>query len=296
MTPTPHKAGFVAIIGKPNAGKSTLMNAIIGEKLSIVTPKAQTTRHRIFGILNDDNYQIVFSDTPGIIIPKYELQKNMMKFVSHSIEDADLILCVIDITDDILDQDIIDQLRKTERPVIFILNKIDVSSEIKLAEKMDWCNQFELKKEIIAISALAKFNIDNLVDLILKYIPEHPAFYDKEDLTDKPERFFAAEIIREKIFLNYSQEIPYSCEVAILAFKEKPDMNVITAEIYVERDSQKGIIIGKNGSSLKRVGTLARVEMEKFFGKKVFLETHVRVVKDWRSDTNKLKQFGYNPS
>jgi GTP-binding protein Era len=272
------------------------MNAIIGEKLSIVTPKAQTTRHRIFGILNDDNHQIVFSDTPGIIIPKYELQKNMMKFVSHSLEDADVILCVIDITDDQLDQEIIDRLKKTELPVVFVLNKIDISSEAKLAEKMAWCNQFDLKKEIIALSALANFNVDNLVHLILKFIPEHPAFYDKEDLTDKPERFFAAEIIREKIFLNYSQEIPYSCEVMILGFKEKPDMNVITAEIYVERDSQKGILIGKNGVSLKRIGIQARVEMEKFFGKKVFLETHVRVVKDWRSDPNKLKKFGYDLS
>lgn len=296
MSNSTHKAGFVAIIGKPNAGKSTLMNALIGEKLSIVTHKAQTTRHRIFGILNENDFQIVFSDTPGIIIPKYELQRNMMKFVSHSLEDADVILCVIDVLDDVLDLEIIDKLKKTALPVIFVLNKIDVSNELKLADKVAWCNQFDVKKEIIALSALTKFNIENLVHLILKCIPEHPPFYNKEDLTDKPERFFAAEIIREKIFLNYTQEIPYSCEVSILAFKEKPDINVITAEIYVERDSQKGILIGKDGVSLKRVGTQARAEMEKFFGKKVFLETHVRVVKDWRSDPKKLKSFGYDPS
>lgn len=293
MNTPSHKAGFVAIVGKPNAGKSTLLNAILGEKLSIVTPKAQTTRHRIFGILNDENYQIVFSDTPGIIIPKYELQKSMMKFVAHSLEDADAIICVIDISDDEFDPEIANRLKSTQLPVIFVLNKIDISNEEKLAQKIDWCNQFEMPKEIIAISALEKFNIQNLISLLIKYIPEHPPFYDKEDLTDKPERFFAAEIIREKIFLNYKQEIPYSCEVAILAFKEKSEMNVITAEIYVERESQKGILIGKAGSSLKKVGMEARKEMEAFFGKKVFLETHVRVVKDWRSDSKKLKNFGY---
>jgi GTPase len=292
----PHKAGFVAIIGKPNAGKSTLMNALLGEKLSIVTPKAQTTRHRIFGILNEENYQIVFSDTPGIIKPSYELHKSMMKFVSYSLEDADLVLCVIDANDDEIDEDIVLRLQNLQVPVCFVLNKLDLVSDLKLSALNQKCRAFPFQKEVMIVSALNKIHTSIVLDTILKYLPQHPAYYDKEALSDRPERFFASEIIREKIFLNYQQEIPYSCEVIITGFKEKPEINVVMAEIIVERDTQKGILIGQDGKSLKKLGTDARKEMELFFGKKVFLDTHIRVIKDWRSNQAYLKKFGYNMS
>lgn len=288
-----HKAGFVSIIGKPNAGKSTLMNALVGEKLSIVTPKAQTTRHRIFGILNSDAYQVVFSDTPGIIKPVYGLHKSMMKFVNYSLEDADLVLCVVDVGDEKPGEETLERLKKAEAPVVIVLNKIDTVTETVVFEWGQWVKALGVAKEIIPVSALKKFNTDNLLSLIVGYMPEHPAFYDKEELSDRPERFFAAEIIREKIFLNYQQEIPYSCEVLITGFKEKPDIDVILAEIIVERDTQKGILIGKNGESLKKTATQAREELERFLGKKVYLDTHVRVVKDWRSNPAQLKKFGY---
>lgn len=294
MTLNNHKSGFVAIVGKPNAGKSTLLNAFLGEKLSIVTPKAQTTRHRILGILNDENFQIVFSDTPGIIKPKYELQKSMMKFVSYSLEDADLIICVVDANDaENPDEDTLSGIGKIQALKILVINKIDISTETQVSEKQAWGQKVGFFKEIIQISALTKINVNQLLNSIVGYLPEHPAYYDKEDLSDRTERFFAAEIIREKIFLNYQQEIPYSCEVIVSGFKDKPDISVVSAEIIVERDSQKGIIIGKNGESLKKISTQARLALEEFLGKKVFLETHVRVVKDWRSNPSQLKKFGY---
>lgn len=293
MNETNHKAGFVTIIGKPNAGKSTLMNALVGERLSIVTPKAQTTRHRIFGILNSPDFQIVFSDTPGIITPNYELQKSMMKFVSYSLEDADVIICLTDPTNDKIDAEMVERIKKSNVPTIFVSNKIDVATIEQISDVENWYKSFDFKFETCHVSALKTQNTDKLLEMVLNHIPEHPAYYDKEDLTDKPERFFASEIIREKIFMNYRQEIPYSCEVVISGFKEKADMHVVSAEIIVERDSQKGIIIGPKGAMLKKVGTEARLTMEEFFGKKVFLETHVRVIKDWRSNPNQLKKFGY---
>ncbi len=288
-----HKSGFVTIIGKPNAGKSTLMNALVGEKLSIVTPKAQTTRHRIFGILNADDFQIVFSDTPGIITPHYEMQKSMMKFVSYSLEDADAIICLTDPMDEKIEPEMVERIKKSRIPVVFVTNKIDEATSAQLEAIRQWYATFDFPYHTIEISALKSKNTIELLGMILQFMPIHPPYYDKEDLTDRPERFFASEIIREKILLNYRQEIPYSCEVIISGFKDKPEMNVVMAEIIVERDSQKGIIIGPKGAMLKKVGTEARIAMEEFFGKKVFLETHVRVIKDWRSNINQLKKFGY---
>jgi GTP-binding protein Era len=290
-----HKAGFVSIVGKPNVGKSTLMNALVGEKLSIITSKAQTTRHRIMGIVNGDDFQIVYSDTPGILSPQYELHKSMMRFVSFSLEDADVILFMTDIYEDAEGIDFMKRIQKAEVPVFVLLNKVDQADEAKVNEKLEyWKSQVPNAKEVIPISALKPFNLDKVFNLILENIPVHPAYYDKEELTDKPERFFAAEIIREKIFLNYKKEVPYSTEVVISEFKEKEDIITIRAEIFVERDSQKGIIIGEGGKMLKKIGTQARTEMERFFAKKVFLEQHVKVEPDWRSKINKLKNFGYN--
>jgi GTP-binding protein Era len=299
MTNNSHKAGFVSILGKPNAGKSTLMNALVGEKLSIITSKAQTTRHRIMGIVNGDDFQIVYSDTPGIIEPKYELQKAMMRFVSFSLEDADLILSVSDITEKPSEsgqeeEDIaIRRIRKTNAPVIVVINKVDLVKQEEVTAKMKYWKEKLNPKEVVPVSALEKYNIEKLFDLILASLPEHPAYFGKDELTDKPERFFAAEIIREQIFLHYDQEIPYSTEVVITDFKDKKDIIAIRSEIYVERDSQKGIIIGKKGEMLKKIGIEARKEMENFFGKKIFLEQYVKVEPDWRKKENKLRRFGY---
>jgi len=294
MENTNHTAGFVSIIGRPNAGKSTLLNAFLGEKLSIVTPKAQTTRHRILGILNEPDFQIVFSDTPGIIKPKYELQKSMMKFVSYSNEDADLIICVLDASsDEYPEAETMQQIKQLAAPKLLVINKIDLVIESIVDEKINWGKNQDMFLETLLVSALKKKNIETLLKSILSYLPLHPAYYDKEDLSDRNERFFAAEIIREKIFLNYQQEIPYSCEVIVTGFKEKADMDVVSAEIIVERDTQKGILIGKNGESLKKLSTDARLELEKFLGRKVYLETHIRVVKDWRSNPALLKKYGY---
>lgn len=289
-----HKAGFVSIIGKPNAGKSTLLNAFLNEKLSIVTPKAQTTRHRILGILNADDYQIVFSDTPGIIKPKYELQQSMMKFVGHSLEDADILIFVKDISDaEPLEDEISEKIKRMTIPKYFVVNKTDLGTELEVSNMTSEAKKLEIFDEYIAVSALKNQNIDFLLSKIVSQLPVHPAFYDKEDLSDRTERFFAAEIIREKIFMLYQQEIPYSCEVVVTGFKEKKDMDVVSVEIIVERDTQKGIIIGKGGESLKKMSTLARKDLEQFLGRKVFLETHVRVVKEWRSNPAQLKKFGY---
>jgi GTP-binding protein Era len=290
-----HKAGFVNIIGKPNVGKSTLMNALLGEKLSIISSKAQTTRHRILGIMNEPEYQIVFSDTPGMLKPKYELHKSMMGFVNLSLEDADVIVFVTDLFENDEEiEDIIQKVNVAGVPVLLIINKIDLNKEEKLAEVTEYWTQKIKADVVIPISALEGFNLQKIMQEILDRLPVHPPFYDKEELSDRPERFFASEIIREKIFIQYKKEIPYSTEVRIEDFEETDQLLRMRALIFVERDSQKGIIIGDKGKALKRVGTQARIEMEKFFGKKVFLETFVKVEENWRKNKNKLKKFGYD--
>jgi GTP-binding protein Era len=295
MTEKPHKAGFVNIVGKPNVGKSTLMNVLIGERLSIISSKAQTTRHRIMGIINDEQYQIVFSDTPGMLKPKYELHKNMMGFVNISLEDADVILFVTDLFEtDAEIEDVIEKINKSGVPVLLVINKIDLSKENQLDEVTAYWTQRIKAETVIPISATESFNTERILQEILDRLPEHPPFYDKDELTDKPERFFASEIVREKIFLNYKKEIPYSTQVEIEDFYEEEKIIRVRAIIYVERNSQKGIIIGEGGKALKRVGIQAREEMEKFFGKKIFLETFVKVAEDWRKDKNKLRKFGYD--
>lgn len=290
-----HKAGFVSIIGRPNVGKSTLMNQLVGEKVSIINSKAQTTRHRIFGILNGEDFQIVYSDTPGIIEPKYQLHKSMMRFVQNSLIDADLILFMIDpyVKYD-HDDPMLLKLQKIEIPLILILNKVDLIEEERAKQTIEsWKGRFKAL-DYLTISALEGANVDQLMELLLKNLPTHPPYYPKDALTDRPERFFAAEIIREKVFSNYKKEIPYSTEVKVTEFKEEPEIIRIRAELYVERKSQKGIIIGHQGKALKKVGTEARHDLEEFFQKKVFLETHVKVEKDWRKSERQLKRFGYS--
>ena len=289
-----HKAGFVNIIGNPNVGKSTLMNALVGEKLSIVTAKAQTTRHRIMGIVNGEDWQIVYSDTPGILKPNYRLQQSMMNFVDTAIGDADIILYVTDTVEKAdKNEEYILKLQKIECPVILVINKIDISSQEEVIRLMNWWQEQLPKAIVYPASAKEKFNLDNIFDAIVEHLPEAPAWYDKDVFTDKNLRFFASEIIREKIFLNYSQEIPYSCEVSIEEFKEGEERYDISAVIYVMRDSQKGILIGKGGKALKKVGTEARIDMEDFFQKKVFLSLFVKVDPDWRENRKELKRFGY---
>ncbi|AMQ01480.1 GTPase Era [Pedobacter cryoconitis] len=288
-----HKAGFVSIIGKPNVGKSTLMNALVGEKLSIITPKAQTTRHRILGIVNEEDSQIVFSDTPGIIKPRYGLQDSMMNFVKGALSDADLILFVTDINEQHDENDVLEKIINTTIPMIVLINKIDGATQEQVEEKQAYWQELLKPKHIYAISALHKYNLDGIMERILEYLPLHPPYYDKGDLTDKTQRFFVSEIIREKIFNNYQKEIPYSTEVVITSFKEEEKITRISAEIIVERDSQKNILIGKGGAMLKKVGTEARKDIEKFLDQKVFLETFVKVLPDWRSKKNYLKSFGY---
>ena len=293
-TPKNHKSGFVNIIGNPNVGKSTLMNALVGEKLSIVTAKAQTTRHRIMGIVNGEDYQLVFSDTPGILRPSYKLQESMMNFVETAIGDADVILYVTDVVEkSTKNEDYIEKLNKVSSPVILIINKIDLSNQKDLEMLNEKWRELVPRAEIFPVSAQEKFNISPLLNRIIQLIPESPAWYDKDVFTDRNLRFFASEIIREKILLTYDKEIPYSTEVTIESFKESKELYSIEAVIYVMRDSQKGIIIGKAGSALKKVGTLARKDMESFFEKKVFLQIFVKVNPDWREDKRKLKQFGY---
>ncbi|MBA3681099.1 MAG: GTPase Era [Bacteroidetes bacterium] len=293
MTKT-HKSGFVNIIGCPNVGKSTLMNALVGERLSIITSKAQTTRHRIMGIVSGEDYQIVFSDTPGIIKPLYRLQEKMMQFVITAFSDADLFLLITDVFEDIkLEDSYLERLQRTETPILLLINKIDITSQEKLEEKLLYWREKLPKAEIIAISALEKFNIDKIMARIIEKLPDGNAFYSKEEFTDKSERFFVSEIVREKILLNYKKEIPYSVEVVVNSFKEEEKIIKMQVDILVERDSQKGIIIGDKGSALKRVGTAARKDMETFFKKQVFLELFVKVDKDWRSNDKRLNNFGY---
>lgn len=288
-----HKAGFVSIVGKPNAGKSTLMNALVGEKMSIITPKAQTTRHRILGIVNEEDYQIVFSDTPGVIKPAYALQESMMSSVNASLVDADIILFVTDIHEQYDEREITDKLKKSKSPLVVLINKIDLSDETEVRAKIAYWQEMLKPAAIIPVSAKERFNVEAVMNFILDHLPEHPPYYAKDELTDKTERFFVAEMIREKIFLYYSKEIPYSTEVIITAFKEEAAITRISAEVIVERESQKGILIGKGGEKLKRVGTEARKDIEEFVQKKVFLEIFVKVIPDWRHKKNYLKRFGY---
>ncbi|MBO7266012.1 MAG: GTPase Era [Alistipes sp.] len=289
-----HRSGFVNIIGNPNVGKSTLMNQLVGEKLSIITSKAQTTRHRIMGIVNGEDFQIVYSDTPGILKPNYKLQEKMMKFVRGAITDADVILYVTDTVEDSdRSAEIIEKVRLSGIPTIVVINKVDLTNAEKLTALVEkW--QALLPDAIIApCSAKENFNVEGVFNLILERLPEGEAFYPKDTLTDKTLRFFASEIIREKILLNYDKEIPYSCEIAIESYKEEPTIDRISATIYVARNSQKGIVIGHKGERLKKVGQAARHDLEAFLGKKVFLELYVKVMEDWRNNDNQLKRFGY---
>jgi GTP-binding protein Era len=289
-----HKAGFISIIGKPNVGKSTLMNALIGEKLSIITPKAQTTRHSIMGIINTDDYQVVFNDTPGIIDPQYGLQKSMMRFVDESLEGADVVLYIAEVGEKEIPAEALQRLQKTASPVVLALNKIDMLSQEEIVQKTEYWKGLFTFSSIVPISALNKFNTQALLEELVRYLPVCPPYYPKDQLTDKPEKFFAAEILREKIFFRYKKEIPYSTEVVIEQFKDDPELLRISAVIMVERDSQKGILIGEKGLALKNTGTAARKEMENFFGKKVFLEMFVKVKEKWRDTKSALKEFGYD--
>jgi GTP-binding protein Era len=289
-----HKAGYITIVGYPNVGKSTLMNALIGEKLSGITPKAQTTRHRIIGILNDENYQIVFSDTPGILTPKYKLHQAMLSAISASLSDADIILLVTEPGLKFTHEEILQRIIKTGLPVIVLINKIDTIDQNKLElEVENWAKALP-EAEILPVSALHKSNLDLLKSRLIKLLPAHPPFYDKDELTDRNERFFVSEIIREKILINYSQEIPYSVEVAIDTFREEEELIRIRAIIYIARESQKAIILGHEGKAIKKLGTDARKSIEEFLGRHIFLELHVKVSKDWRENELTLKRFGYN--
>ena len=293
MSEETFKSGFISIIGKPNVGKSTLMNALVGERLSIITSKAQTTRHRIFGILTSDKFQMVYSDTPGVIEASYKLQESMMRFVRSSLEDADIILIVVELGEKSIEMPILEEALASSTPTILVLNKIDLGKGSQVLDKTTHWKSIYPELEIISVSAETGENVDQLFNRMVELLPIHPPYFPQDALTDKTERFFAAEIIREKIFLHYKQEIPYSCEVVVESFKEEETIIRMSAVIYVERSSQKGIVIGKAGSSLKEVGTAARLEMEAFFQKKVHLELFVKVEKDWRKDQYKLNKFGY---
>lgn len=291
-----HKAGFVNIVGNPNVGKSTLMNQLVGERISIATFKAQTTRHRIMGIVNTDDMQIVFSDTPGVLKPNYKMQEMMLAFSESALADADILLYVTDVIENPeKNMDFLDKVKKMSIPVLLLINKIDESDQTKLGDIVEKWHALLPNAEILPISAKNKFGTDMLLKRIKELLPESPAFFDKDQLTDKPARFFVSEIIREKILLYYSKEIPYSVEVRVERFKEEDDRIHINAVIYVERDSQKGIIIGHQGVALKKVNMESRKSLEKFFNKKIFLETFVKVDKDWRSSQKELDAFGYNP-
>ena len=289
-----HKSGFINIIGNPNVGKSTLMNNLVGEKLSIITSKAQTTRHRILGIVNGDNFQLIFSDTPGIIKPSYDLQDSMMDFVKSALEDADVLLYMVEIGEkSIKDSEVHNKIQSTKIPAIILLNKIDLSNQEDIENQINiWSKKYP-DTEIYPISALNNFNTEKVINRIIELVPESPPYFPKDQLTDKPERFFVNEKLREKILLYYDKEIPYSVEVQTEEFKDEESIIKIRSIILVERDSQKGIIIGHKGVALKKIGTKARIDLEKFFGKKVFIELHVKVSKNWRSNPNQLKKFGY---
>lgn len=290
-----HKSGFVSIVGNPNVGKSTLMNGLVGEKLSIITSKMQTTRHRIKGIVNGDDFQIIYSDTPGILKPNYKLQESMLKFVDSALVDADVILYVTDVFERWdKNEEYLKKLQDTNTPILLVINKIDISDQETVNQLIkDWQERLP-KAEILVISALRKFNLNYIFDRIVELLPAAPPYFEKDQLTDKSERFFVQEIIREKILVHYKKEIPYSVEIEVEEFKEEEDIIHIRAIIHVVRSSQKGIIIGHQGLGLRRVGTEARKDMEEFFGKKIFLKTFVKVNKDWRDKDNQLRNFGYN--
>jgi GTP-binding protein Era len=289
-----HKSGFVNIVGSPNVGKSTLMNHLVGEKVSIVTSKAQTTRHRILGIVNDEDYQIVFSDTPGVVNAAYKLHEAMMDYVNTSLRDADVLLFITDTKEnDMNHKETLEKIQKLKVPVICLINKIDLSDQQKVMERMAYWQEKLPKALIYPVSALHGFNLEQVWEKILELVPESPAYYDKEELSDRPMRFFVSEIIREKIFLHCDKEIPYSCQVEIEEYIEEPNLTRIRALIIVERDSQRGILIGKGGDMIKKIGRDARKEIEKFIDQRVFMETFVKVDKDWRSTENKLKKYGY---
>ena len=290
-----HKAGFVNIVGNPNVGKSTLMNNLVGERISIITSKAQTTRHRILGIVNTDDYQIVFSDTPGVLKPKYKLQESMLNVSESALTDADVLLYVTDVVEDATKHlDFIEKVAKEKVPVLLVINKIDLlKGNADLEQKMQLWQKYLPNAELFPLSAKENFNVANLMKRIVELLPDSPPYFGKDALTDKPARFFVTEIIREKILLEYDKEVPYATEVLVEKYDESNDAIHIMAVVYVERDSQKGIIIGKGGAKLKRVGIAARRDIETFFGKRVFLEIFVKVEKDWRNRENKLRSFGY---
>lgn len=289
-----HKAGFVNIIGNPNVGKSTLMNALVGEKLSIITSKAQTTRHRIMGIVNGEDYQIVFSDTPGIIKPAYQLQESMMDFVKTAFEDADVLIYMVEVGETALkNEEFFKKIIKSKIPIILLLNKIDKSTPEEVKEKIDYWREKIPNSFVYVISALERFNVDSVFYKIIELLPEAPPFFPKDQITDKPERFFVNESVREKILKHYKKEVPYSVEVETESFVEEENIIKIRANIIVERDTQKGIIIGHKGNAIKRVGAEARKDLEYFFGKKIYLDLYVRVNKNWRSNEKELKRFGY---
>jgi GTPase len=289
-----HKAGFVNIVGNPNAGKSTLMNALVGERISIITSKAQTTRHRIMGIVNGEDFQVVYSDTPGIIKPKYKMQEGMMSFVGAALEDADVLLLVIDLADpEEIEEKMYNRIQKTEAKVLVLLNKMDiVKTNTALEQVLFWKKELP-NSTVLPVSALTGQNTELVFKTILELLPEHPAYFAKDELTDKPERFFIAEIVREKILLNYDKEIPYSCEVVVEEFKESPDIIRMRAIIFVSRETQKGIILGHQGKAIKQLGIDSRKDIEAFLQKKVFIELFVKVDKEWRSSERELKRFGY---
>jgi GTPase len=289
-----HKAGYVNIIGKPNVGKSTLMNAMVGEKLSIITSRAQTTRHRIHGILNAPDYQVIFSDTPGILDPSYKLQETMLKAARSALVDADVLIYLTEVGEVPDPEDpFLKRISKARIPVLLVINKIDLSNQEEVQKCMENWAQILPRAEQVPISALERFNVDSVFNRILEHLPESPPYFDKDALTDKSERFFAGEMIREKILLHYKQEVPYAVEVEIESFREEPGLIRISANIYVERESQKGILIGNAGYALKKVGRESRLDMESFFKKKVFLELRVKVKKDWRNNERFIKEFGY---
>ena len=289
-----HKAGFVNIIGNPNVGKSTLMNALVGEKLSIITSKAQTTRHRIMGIVNGDDFQIVYTDTPGIVNPHYKLHEQMMGFVNSALLDADLFLMVTEVGETLKNQHVLDKVIQSNIPVLLIINKIDLASQEVIHEKMAYWQALIPRAIIIPASATERFNIDSIFNHIMQLLPEHPAYFPKDELTDRSMRFFVSEIVREKILLYYQKEIPYSCEVAVESYEEKDGIDSISCIIFVERDSQKAILIGHQGKAIKKLGIEARKDIEEFTGKRCFLQLHIKVLKDWRNSERALKSFGYS--
>jgi GTPase len=288
-----HKAGFVNIIGNPNVGKSTLMNALMGEKISIITPKAQTTRHRILGIANGEDYQIVFSDTPGILAPKYKLQEQMLSFVKSALNDADIFIVLTEIGEDFQHADILERIQKSGIPVLLLINKIDLAIQNDVVKDISKWEKAYPEWRVLPISALNSFNVDAVLNKILELLPEAPPFYSKDDITDRPMRFFVAEMVREKILMSYQQEIPYSVEVEVESYKDEEKLVRIRCNIHVARQSQKGILIGHQGQALKKIGTEARKSIQEFVGKKVFLELYVKVSKNWRENDMHLKQFGY---